>query len=235
MPVGRGAGVPGWRRRWMTALLRRSVRGSVQGGLAGVWVRGDWPAGGAVIAPNHHSWWDGYLLAVLAWRRGQTFRVMMNDRQLSRFPFLTLIGAVDTAALRPLVRDVQRGAWAVVFPEGAIRPAGAPAALQPGAAWLARASGRPLVPVALRVVVRGAQWPEAYVRVGTPCGPADLADRLRHEVAALDEELRHSDPDVPLPGYVPGVQGRGSVHDRVSWPARLLSRMAGFPGGPEGP
>lgn len=215
-------------RFWIAAMLRASIRRNVQRDLAGVWLKGQWPTGGAVLAPNHHSWWDGYVLAELAWAGGQDFKIMMTPRQLGRFPFLQLVGAVDTAALRPLVRSARAGAWVVIFPEGAIQSAGPIAEWHGGAGWLARAAGVPLIPVALRVVVRGAQWPEAFVRVGRPCAPAALAEHLEALRQELDNDLRQADPDFPPAGYLRAVQGRSSVHDRVSLPARLLTRLSGF-------
>ena len=50
--------------------------------------------------------------------------------------------------------------------------------LQPGATWLAGKERAALVPVAVRVVLRGAQWPGAFVRVGDPCAGPELEAAL---------------------------------------------------------
>ena len=215
-------------RPLVAPLLRRSIRSSLRRDLAGVWLRGPLPVGGAVLAPNHHSWWDAYLLGEVAASLGQDCRFLMTQRQLSRFPFLREVGAVDERSLRILVRAARGGAWVVVFPEGAIRPAGELRGVQAGAAWLAQRAGVPLVPVALRVLMRGSQWPEAFVRFGATCPADTLAERLNTLLAALDQDLRDTDPDLAPDGYLRWVQGRASRHERVDLASRLLIRLGGF-------
>ncbi|WP_309569922.1 lysophospholipid acyltransferase family protein [Deinococcus sp.] len=215
------------RHPWATALLRGSIRRSVRTGLEGVWVRGPLPVGGAVLAPNHHSWWDGYVLRELSGWAGADYRVLMTGRQLSRFPFLRRVGALDAREVRSAVRAARAGAWVAVFPEGAVQSAGPLRAVQPGAAWIARQAGVPLVPVALRVVMRGGQYPDAYVRVGLPVEAAGLTSAITRELDALDTEIGSSDPEQPLAGYLRAVTGRTSVNERVDWPARLLARVTG--------
>ena len=224
---------PGLTHWWIRPLLRRSIRASVRRELAGVWVRGPLPRGGAVLAPNHHSWWDGYLLGELAASVGQPCRFLMTGRQLARFPFLRLVGAAAPAEVRGLVRSARAGAWVVIFPEGEIRPQGRLGAVHPGAAWAARQAGVPLIPVAVRVLMRGAQWPEAFVRFGVPCPPADLPGALDKLLAALDADLSAAHPDHPPAGYLSWVRGRASVHDRVDLPSRALSWLGGFGPGPQ--
>ncbi|SMB95903.1 lysophospholipid acyltransferase family protein [Deinococcus hopiensis] len=211
----------------VAALVRASIRGSLRKHLGGVWVRGTWPPGGAVLAPNHGSWWDGYVLRELAWVVGADFRVTMTARQLSRFPFLRRLGALGAGEVRPAARAAEAGAWVVIFPEGTLQPPGRVAPLQPGAAWVARASGVPLVPVALRVVLRGRQFPEAYVRFGPPVEEADLRGALAHELAALDADLSAVDPERPLGGYLRILRGRESDQERLDLPSRLLVRLSG--------
>ncbi|GGM17926.1 lysophospholipid acyltransferase family protein [Deinococcus aerophilus] len=213
------------RARWATPLLKHSIRRSVHTGLGGVWIRGPVPPGGAVLAPNHHSWWDGYALREVAWWAGADFRVLMTARQLTRFPFLRRMGALDAGRVREAVRSARDGAWVTVFPEGAVQPAGTVGTLHPGAAWTARTASVPLIPVALRVVMRGGQWPEAYLRFGTPT--TDLKTALVHELSLLDDDLRASDPEQPLAGYLCVARGRATGTDAVNWPARLLTWITG--------
>lgn len=215
---------------WMGPLLRRSVRAQVRRGLAGVWVRGQPPAGGVVLAPSHPSWWDGYLLAELAWQQAQPFRVMMDAGQLATFPFLTLLGARPPGELRALARDAQAGAWVTVFPEGEIRPPGPLGPLHGGAGWLARTSGAPLCPVALRVVVRAAPAPEAFVRFGGPCPPGELPARLRALLEAQDADLAQAEVDRPPAGYLRRVHGLAARPDEDTLPVRLLRRLGGWEG-----
>ncbi|BDP43077.1 1-acyl-sn-glycerol-3-phosphate acyltransferase [Deinococcus aetherius] len=212
---------------WVAALLQTNIRRSVHTDLRGVWVRGPLPQGGAVLAPNHHSWWDGYVLREVTWVLGLDFRVLMAEEQLARFPFLRRLGALGTRDLREAVRAAREGAWVVIFPEGTLHPAGPPRGVQPGAAWIARTAGVPLVPVALRVTLRGAQHPEAYLRFGRGVEGTDLGNALTRELAALDAELRESGPEAPLAGYLRLSGGRTSAQERLNLPGRVLARITG--------
>lgn len=212
--------------RWATWLLALSVRRSVRSGLGGVWVGGSVPAGAAVLAPNHHSWWDGYVLREVAVTCGEPFSVLMDARQLARFPFLRRVGALRAGELRAAVRRARAG-WLVVFPEGELHPAGPLRGVERGAGWLARSADVPLVPVALRVVLRGAQWPEAYLRFGPPVTAGELAGALAQHLAALDADLHRSVPEEPLAGYLRLVPGRASRSVRVDPASRLLAWLTG--------
>lgn len=213
---------------WIRPMLRHSIRSSVRRELAGVWLRGPLPSGGAVLAPNHHSWWDAYLLGEIAASLGQQCRFLMSGQQLARFPFLRLVGAADRAELRSLVRSAKRGAWVIVFPEGEIRPQGQVKEIQAGAAWMAGQAGVPLIPVGVRVIMRGSQWPEAFVRFGEPCGAGELEHQLNMVLQALDADLQAAHPDHSPAGYLRWVQGKASLHDEVDFPSRLLIRLGGF-------
>lgn len=212
-------------------LLRASIRRSVRAGLGGVWLRGPLPPGGAVLAPNHHSWWDGYVTRELAWALGADFRLLVVERQLAQYPFLRRAGALGASEVRAAVRAAQAGAWVAVFPEGQIQPAGPLRELRPGAAWIARTAGVPLVPVALRVVLRGEQTPEAYLRFGpaVSAGVAavDLAGGITRELAALDADLAASDPEQTLAGYLRVAGRRAGKPERPGLPSRLLTRLTG--------
>ncbi len=213
------------RAPWATPVLKHSIRRSLRTGLGGVWVRGSLPTGGAVLAPNHNSWWDGYVLREVAWWAGADFRILMSERQFRRFLFLWRMGVLEAGRVREAARMARGGAWVAVFPEGAVQPPGPLNTLHPGAAWIARTAGVPLVPVALRVVLRGGQWPEAYLRIGA--ATTDLAGALAHELSVLDSELAASDPEQPLAGYLRVMAGRASGSDEVDWPSRLLTLITG--------
>ncbi|WP_353885861.1 1-acyl-sn-glycerol-3-phosphate acyltransferase [uncultured Deinococcus sp.] len=218
-----GPAWPGSDWDWAEAAVRRSIRASVRRELAGVYLHGPLPPGGAVVAPTHGSWWDGYLLRELAWTVGHPARVMMLPGQLVRFPFLRRVGAIGAGDLRAAVRAARAGEWMVIFPEG--RVSAQLAALRPGAAWVAGVAGVPLVPVALRVVMRGAQHPEAFLRFGPPTTGEALRPALEALLAALDADLRAADPEAPPDGYLRVVRGQGSTHDRVGVAARLLTLL----------
>ena len=209
-------------------MVRGSIRRSLRADLAGVFVTGSLPPGGAVLAPNHASWWDGYVLVELGWSAQHPAQVMMTDAQLARFPFLRLVGAVGQRDVRPVRRGLRSGGWAVVFPSGEIRHPAQVGPLQPGAAWLAGKERAALVPVAVRVVLRGAQWPEAFVRVGDPCAGPELEAALEHVLAALEADLRAAPAGLPPAGYRLLMPGRESRHDRVDLASRVLARLAGM-------
>lgn len=214
-------------------MLRAHVRRSVRAGLAGVWVQGGLPPGGAVLAGNHHSWWDGYLHAELAWAHGAPFAVLMHDAGLRRHPYLRELGAMSPRALRPALRALRGGTWLSVFPEGGISPPGAPRPLQPGAPWLARQAGVPLVPVAGRVLLRGGQWPEAYLRLGPPLEantlPA-LRAALDRELAVIERLQADCNPEEPLPGFLRLTGGRVRDDRRLQAAGERLQRLLGHGG-----
>ncbi|WP_407540532.1 lysophospholipid acyltransferase family protein [Deinococcus radiomollis] len=212
---------------YVTRGLSRMVRRSVASGLRGVWVRGALPTAGAILAPSHQSWWDGYVLFDLCAALGQPYTVLMTARQLANFPFLKRLGAVPTTQPRPVLRSAQAGAWVVVFAEGELRPAGRLGPLHPGAGWLARKAGVPLMPVALRVVMRGQQQPEAYLRFAAPTNGSGLESALSRELALLDAELHNSDPEQPLAGYLRMSRVSGSQNERLAGLSRLLARVTG--------
>jgi len=141
----------------------------------------------AVILANHQSAWE-----TMAFQLIFPPQVHVLKRELLWLPFfgwgLALMSpiAIDRrrghSALRFMAkRGTQRlaqGFWVVVFPEGTrVRP-GEKRAYQIGGAWLASASGAPVVPVAHNA---GALWPRyaflkrpgtITVRIGPPIDPA---------------------------------------------------------------
>lgn len=187
-------------------LVRTSIGRAMRTGLAGVWVRGALPGHGAVVASCHRSWWDGYVLGGLAGAAGTTSATMMTSHQLAAFPFLRLAGAVPPTALRTLATRAATGHWAVLFPEGALRPVGAPLdSVHGGAAWVAGRAGVAVHPAAIRVAVRGGRAPEALVRFGAALTPQDagglLTEAMAGELEALEQDIAAADPEHDVPGY----------------------------------
>ncbi|PWD51003.1 1-acyl-sn-glycerol-3-phosphate acyltransferase [Serinibacter arcticus] len=227
--------MPEWLARWF---VLRSIGRSLRHSLASVAVAGELPRRGAVIAANHGSWWDGYLLGGLAGAVGRRSSTMMTAHQLATFPFLRLVGAVGTDGSRALVRSATDGRWVVVFPEGDLQAGPALAPLHPGAAWIARTAGVPLVPVAVRFVLRGAPQPEAVVRFGEPIDVATLrapeatvvlAARLEAELERLDADLAAADPEHDLVGYRVLLRGSAGRRDDVGLQVRALAWFSGVP------
>jgi 1-acyl-sn-glycerol-3-phosphate acyltransferase len=218
------------RARW-AALLERLIGGALPGimrralrrGLAGVWSRAEapMPGGGAVVVANHHSWWDAYLAWAVADRHGRPSGAIMDDAQLARFRFFRRVGAVSDREPRAAARRAAAGAWLFVYLEGELRPPGPLGPARPGAAAVARWAGVPVLPLAIRCVMRGGERPEVYLLFG-----ASLASGVDHEtveraLAALLERLDRDlaaaqDAEAPLPGYDPWWPTAGSSHERLA-------------------
>ena len=211
--------------RLARALLVRSAVRDVRTGLLSIAVTGQRPSGGAVLAANHGSWWDAYLIGLYARNSGIDVAVMMGDEQLQRFPFLRLVGAVPPRALRLLAERASSGGWALIFPEGELRAGRGLAALHPGAEGVAQRAGVPMVPVAIRVVLRGAAKPEAFIRFGEPVRPEQLAASLGSMLEELDRALDAADPARPLPGYRVVFDAQRFRRDRVGVAGRMLAYL----------
>nr|WP_246351318.1 lysophospholipid acyltransferase family protein [Deinobacterium chartae] len=206
------------------------VRRSLRRALRGLWLRGVWPLGGAVLAANHHSWWDGYLAGELAWAHCRPPAVLMDDAQLTRFAFFRHLGALGTRELRPALRRLRAGQALVIYPEGRLRPPAPVSDLRPGAAWLAERADVPLLPLAVRVVMRGHEAPEAYAWIGPPSSGPQLEADLNRLLGELDHALGVHDPERPLPGFDRVMRGRASTSERLGGPSRLLLRLTGEEG-----
>jgi 1-acyl-sn-glycerol-3-phosphate acyltransferase len=195
----------------------------VRGGLRGVWRRGGLPAGPALWVANHHSWWDGFVANAVLRHAGHRPSLVMDAENLQQFAFLGDVGALPADRPRAALRALEAGRTVIIFPEGRLRPQGPLGPVAPGAAWLARRSGAPVVTAATRVVLRGQQQPEAYVDLAA--GTADeVGSRLAQRLAALDAELLEADPREPLPGFDLVVRGRRSWDERISRAAALVHR-----------
>lgn len=79
-------------------------------------------------------------------------------------------GEVDRQALAEVMTYLKNGRVVGMAPEGTRSKTGALQKARNGAAWLARASGAPIIPVALWGVenIRVFHRPEVQVRVGAP-------------------------------------------------------------------
>jgi 1-acyl-sn-glycerol-3-phosphate acyltransferase len=161
--------ISGWSR--LVVILARQILGigwRIEGGE-------NLPAQPAVILAKHQSAWE-----TMAFQLIFPPQVHVLKRELLWIPFfgwgLALMSpiAIDRsrgfAALRSIARRgrerLEQGFWVVVFPEGTRVAPGERRAYQLGGAWLAAASGAPVVPVAHNA---GLFWPRnAFVkRAGT--------------------------------------------------------------------
>ena len=151
--------IAGWSR--LVILLARGILG-IRWRVEG---RKHLPAGPAVILAKHQSAWE-----TMAFQLIFPPQVHVLKRELLWIPFfgwgLALMSpiAIDRsrglAALRSIARRgrerLAQGFWVVVFPEGTRVAPGERRPYQIGGAWLAAASGVPVVPVAHNA---GLLWP----------------------------------------------------------------------------
>ncbi|HST48025.1 lysophospholipid acyltransferase family protein [Jatrophihabitans sp.] len=196
----------------------------VRRGLRGVWVRGQLPAGGCIWAANHHSWWDGFLASAVLGRLHRRAALLMDGDNLGDYRFLAPVGVIPVDRPRRALQALRQGRVLVIYPEAELRPAGPLGELAPGAAWLARRAPAPVLPVAVRVVARGHQYPEALIDIGPACPPDRLRAELADRLAGLDAALAAGDPREPVPGFVRLIAGRPSWDERIDRWSRLARR-----------
>lgn len=158
------------------------------------------PAKPSIILSKHQSAWE-----TMAFQLIFPPQVHVLKRELLWIPFfgwgLALMSpiAIDrrrgVAALRSIARRgrerLAQGFWVVVFPEGTRVPPGQRREYQLGGAWLAAASGAPVVPVAHNA---GLLWPRnAFLKrpgtVTVRIGPSiDPRERDPKTINALAEK-----------------------------------------------
>ena len=211
-PTGKALGL------LVEALLLRSLKGS----LRGVYLRGEAPTGPLVLVLNHHGFFDGHLVWLLRKLYRKPLSLLVAEENLKGFPVLKLAGALEAGRVREALRRLGRGEWVALFPEGAMRYPGPLGPLREGANWLAGKAGVPLLPVALRVVLRGYEHPEAFVWIGKPVPPGEEAGALGELLQALDALLAQTHPREVPEGFREVLRGRRSLEERVLPLVRLL-------------
>ena len=156
------------------------------------------PSRPAVILSKHQSAWE-----TMAFQLIFPPQVHVLKRELLWIPFfgwgLALMSPIainrsrGMRALRTIARRgrerLAQGFWVVVFPEGTRVAPGVQREYQPGGAWLACATGAPVVPVAHNA---GLLWPRnaflkrsgtVTVRIGPPIEAANRDPKTVNELA----------------------------------------------------
>ncbi len=219
-----GTGDTGSRGAVGARMLLAGFDQMVRSNLRSVSVRGDLPPAPVVWAGNHHSWWDGFVAATVLRRERHTPTLVMDAENLASFGFLKPLRLVPSDRPRVGLEALREGRTLVILPEGQLLGPGPMRPLHRGAAWFAGQAGVPLVPVSLRVVVRGHQHAEALVDLGTPVAGEDLQAAMSAQLAALDLLIADADPREPLPGFRQLLSGRRSFDERISQIADKVQR-----------
>lgn len=186
--------------------------------------------GGIIVAANHMSWFDPLVIAHILWENDRPPRFLAKE-SVFRVPFVGSVirsagqvpvyreSAIAVEALRDAIAAVERGECVVIYPEGTLTRDLAlwPMRGKTGAARVALATGRPLIPLAQwgaqEVLPPYAKWMRLLprktmqVRVGPPVDLRDLAgapldadtlrvatDRLMDAITALLAEIRQEEP-----------------------------------------
>lgn len=188
---------------------------------------GHMPRRGAVIVcSNHISTIDPPLLpaflprgdtwsmAKAEWFRGGPVEWLFT----AYHAFPVVRHSPDRKSLRRSRAMLEEGATLVIYPEGHRQESGHLATAEPGAGFLARTAGVPVVPIGLvgsdRVFPRGAHWPRfahLEIRCGAPIrirdrrpdgsrvSNQDAADAIMLAIAKLlPDEMRGAYSDIPM-------------------------------------
>ena len=218
--------------RWIVRALPFIIRRSLNRGLSGIWQRGDWDAlknEGAILALNHHSWWDLYLSWFIRQRLARKASGIMREEQLERFRFFRAIGVISERELKEALRRLEKGELLFIFPEGELRQAGKVEQVQRGVSFLARRASVAIYPVAIRVAMRGGERPEAFIELGSAIEARtedtleSLKLSLNEMLKGIDETLSISHPEKPPVGFEAWLKGHRSTNQRTSWIERFWS------------
>jgi len=181
--------------RWMTAAMRLMSR-AVIGDLIDVSGLENVPvSGGLLVVSNHVGTIDPPFTGAHFPRRDLYFMAKSDYFRnavgrwfiIGYHAFPVVRGTPDRAALRQVLDLIGQGHAVLVYPEGHRSPDGCLQRPHPGAGFLARAAGVPVLPIGIwgseRVLPLGAHWPHrapVHLHFGQPALlPAEGPRRLR--------------------------------------------------------
>lgn len=188
---------------WGFELFFRPWMNHRLGGIHLAGIPDDLPDDRAVIlASNHVSWWDGFLLREVHRRvdPGVPLFTLMGDEERNKRPFFRALGVVgldgDVGTLRRAIRTLRarrkRGPiWLSMFPQGEIRPSWSrPLGMRRGLAFFARLLEPAIVlPVAIHLEPLDRPGPTAFVHGGSPI---ELATDRRLDLDRVEQTVEHT-------------------------------------------
>jgi 1-acyl-sn-glycerol-3-phosphate acyltransferase len=207
---------------------------TLETGLYAVWQRGNWqalPGSGLIFASNHPSWWDLYLFWFIRQKLKRPVSGMMREDTLQTFPFFRSLGVIAQSEIREALRRLKRGDILQIFPQGEMHQGGV-ATVQEGVAFLAEKSGVLVYPVALRLVVRGAQQPEAFILLGEPLQfvgtRTEFSEVLKEQINVLletiDQTILETHPEATPEGFTNWLPEKKRFDERIKWLQKLWQR-----------
>jgi 1-acyl-sn-glycerol-3-phosphate acyltransferase len=229
-----------WRR--LTSLIERCIAfvlpfimmRTLQTGLYALWQRGDWeklPTSAVILAANHPSWWDFYLFWFVKKKLNRPMNGMMREDTLQTFPFFRSLGVISRTEVREALRGLKRGESLQIFPQGEMHQGGITEAHE-GVAFLAQKSDVPIYPVVLRLVVRGAQQPEAFVVLGEPLRFSGertefletLKDSINVLLESTNQVILSTHPEAKPEGFSNWLPEKKRFDERIKWLQKLWQR-----------
>ena len=221
--------------RLIARALPHLMHRALQRGLHAVYARGNWtalPSHSVIFAMNHHAWWDGYLAWLVHYTLRRPAHLMMSSEGLERYPYFRHLGVISTREVRTAIRGLQHGQDFYVFPEGKLQSAGPMTHVSNGLTFIAYHAQVPVYPLAIRVTLRGAQHPEAFLSLGEALEPVNdavqmqacLTGSMNSLLEEIDRCLLTTDPEAPPPGFDLWLRGARSAHERAMLARRFLGR-----------